>query len=140
MIIAALLLAASASTVSAQDRSAAAAVQVVQDYYAAIQHHDYAAAHALWSGGHSLAQFRKGYAKTAWVKLTPVPPVTVEGAAGSLYADVQVRVDAGLKGGQRQRFVGVYTLRRVNDVDGATVAQRRWHITSAKLKAIPAGR
>ena len=43
-------------------------------------------------------------------------------------------------GEQRQRFVGVYTLRRVNDVDGATVAQRRWHITSAKLKAIPAGR
>jgi hypothetical protein len=40
------------------------------------------------------------------------------------------------KTGEHQRFKGSYTLRRVNHVDGATAAQRRWHIESAKLAPV----
>ena len=140
MLMTAFALAAAVPATSAKDASVAAAVQVVRDYYAAIQRRDYRTAHALWSNGRSLEAFRQGYARTAWVKLTPVPPFTAEGAAGSVYADIAVRVDAGLTDGRRQHFAGTYSLRRVNDVDGSTAAQRHWHIIGAKLKAVPAGR
>ena len=56
------------------------------------------------------------------------PRVTVgtgdqEGAAGSLYytAPVTITDDA-------RRITGELTLRRVNDVDGPTAEQMRWHL------------
>lgn len=119
-------------------RSEAAAVDVVRGYYAAIQRHDYRVAHAMWSNGHSLAAFRRGYARTAMVRVTPIPPYRSEGGAGSVYAEIRVKVDAILRSGVRQHFAGSYTLRRVNDIDGSTVAQRRWHIASAHLKMVSA--
>ena len=124
----------------ARERSVAAAVLIVRKYYAAIQRHDYRAAYALWNGGRSLAAFRRGYAQTVRVSVKPIPPFHVQGAAGSAYAEIRVRVDAMLRNGTRQHFVGIYMLRRVNDVDGSTASQRRWHIHSAYLKAVPAGR
>jgi hypothetical protein len=125
---------------SPRERSVEAAVQVVRNYYAAVQRHDYRAAHTIWSGNHSVTALRRGYAQTAWVKVTPLPPFTAEGGAGSMYVDINVRVDAALRNGKRQHYAGSYTLRRVNDVDGSTAAQRRWHITAARLKEVPAGR
>jgi hypothetical protein len=110
-----------------------AAVGVVQNYYAAIRARDYARAHAIWSGGRSLAAFRRGYAHTRWAGVTPLPPFTVEGGAGSSYATVGVRVDALLDNGVRQRFRGAYRLRRVNDVPGSTAVQRRWRVEGATL-------
>ncbi|WP_116091923.1 hypothetical protein [Sphingomonas crusticola] len=140
MLIALALAANPVPPTPARERSVQAAVQVVRSYYAAIQRHDYRAAHAIWSGGQSLAALRRGYAETAWVKLTPIPPFEAEGGAGSVYATINVRLDAALRNGRRQHFAGNYTLRRVNDVDGSNAAQRRWHITSARLKAVPASR
>ncbi len=115
------------------DTTAAAAIAVVQRYYTALGRHDYRAAHALWPTGPTAAALRRGYAHTAWTKVTPLPPVDVEGAAGSSYAEIKVTVEAKLTDGTRQHFAGSYTLRRVNDVDGSTAAQRRWHIESGKL-------
>ncbi len=117
------------------EASVQAAVQVVRDYYAALGRRDYRAAHALWPAGPGVAQLSKGYAATAWTRVTPLPPFTAEGGAGSVYAEIRVKVDAALKSGARQHFVGSYTLRRVNDVDGSTAAQRRWHIQSGTLRA-----
>jgi len=94
-------------------------------------------AYRIWNGGRSYSAFRRGYARTASTQVTLVPPFTSEGAAGSIFSDIKVRVDARLTDGTKQRFKGSYTLRRVNDVDGSTPAQRRWHIVAAKLT--PAG-
>ncbi len=66
--------------------------------------------------------------------MTFLKPGDAEGGAGSIYLELPVRVDAILRSGAHQHFVGSYTLRRVNDVDGSTAAQRRWHIESATLK------
>lgn len=110
---------------------------VVRHYYAAVEARDYRTAYRLWHGAYSLAQVRAGYADTAHVKVTPIPPFTADGAAGSSYCEVRVRVDAVLKNGRRQHFAGRFTLRRVNDVDGSTAAQRRWHIVAATLKPVP---
>jgi hypothetical protein len=60
-----------------------------------------------------------------------------DGGAGSIYQPVPVTVDATLLDGTKQRYVGEYVLRRVNDVDGATADQLRWHIMSARLTETP---
>ena len=118
------------------EASTTAAVAVVQRYYAAIDARDYRAAYRLWHGRYSLTQVRAGYADTAHVRVTPISPFEADGGAGSIYCDVKVRVDAVLKNGRRQHFAGSFTLRRVNDVDGSTAEQRRWHIIGAKLKPV----
>ena len=105
----------------------------MRHYYSALGTRDYRTAYRIWSGGRSYTAFRRGYARTASTRVTLVPPFTSEGAAGSIYSEVRVRVDARLTDGTKQRFTGSYTLRRVNDVDGSTPAQRRWHIVAARL-------
>jgi len=120
----------------ASETSVAAAMQVVRDYYAAVSRHDYRAAFNLWHGAKSFGRFRAGYAATRRVRVTFLKPGETEGAAGSVYVELPVRVDATLRSGKQQYFVGSYTLRRVNDVDGSTAAQRHWHIESAHLKPV----
>lgn len=136
MLIAALALAAAdpVPPTPPAETTAQAAVRVVQGYYAAIRRHDYRTAYAIWHDGHDYAAFRRGYATTRAAWVTPLPPYDVEGAAGSSYAEIKVRVDAVLADGTRQRFAGSYTLRRVNDIEGSSAAQRRWHIEGAKLR------
>lgn len=121
------------------ETSAGAAMQVVRNYYAAVSRRDYRAAYRLWHGSQSYARFRRGYAATRRATVTFLRHDPPEGAAGSVYLKLPVRIDAMLRSGARQRFTGSYTLRRVNDVDGSTAAQRRWHIEAAHLKRVPAG-
>jgi hypothetical protein len=132
MAAAALALAAT----PAGDTSVAAAMQVVRAYYAAVSRHDYRTAYAIWHGRQSYGHFRRGYLRTSSARVTFLKPGDAEGAAGSIYLELPVRVDAVLRSGARQHFVGSYTLRRVNDVPGSTAAQRRWHIESAHLKQV----
>jgi hypothetical protein len=133
------LIAAVTAPLPADPRSAEAAAAAVRAYYAAVARRDYRAAHAIWSGGRPLAAFARGYAHTRSVAVETIPPFVTEGGAGSVYCTVHVRVRAVLADGTRQHFVGTYDLRRVNDVDGSTPAQRRWHVFQAKLRAVPAG-
>jgi len=118
--------------------SAEAAAAVVQRYYRALDARDYGTAWQQWGDdgrpGHSYDKFRQGYAKTRSVRVTLGPLGAVEGAAGSSYASIPVTVNARLADGTRQIFTGSYRLRRVNDVDGASAEQRRWHLDNAKLQ------
>lgn len=50
-----------------------------------------------------------------------------DGAAGSIYVSVPLKVSGRLRGQQVDKD-GTAVLRRVNDVPGSTEAQRRWHI------------
>jgi len=122
------------------ETSVDAAAQVVRDYYAAVSRRNYRAAYALWHGRLSYRQFCQGYARTRRARVTFLRPGKPEGAAGSIFMELPVRVDATLRSGARQHFIGSYVLRRVNDVPGSTAAQRRWHIESAHLKQVPTGR
>lgn len=114
------------------------AADVVRRYYAAIRDGLYDSAYALWDGsgkasGQTRAEFESGFRQTSQTTIAIGDSTTVEGAAGSQYATVPVTVDAVLRSGARQRFVGTYTLRR-SMVDGATPEQRTWHIYSAHLR------
>ena len=139
MLIIGLALATAERPTPEPETSVAAAIQVVRDYYAAVSRHDYRTAYTLWHSKQSYARFRRGYAATRSVKVSFREAGPPEGGAGSIYLDLPVRVDAVLRSGAKQHFVGHYVLRRVNDVPGSTAAQRRWHIESALLKQMPAG-
>lgn len=120
--------------------SAAAALDVVRLYYRALAAHDYGTAYAQWdddgaASGKSYNAFAAGYAHTRATRVAAGAPGDPEGAAGSSFITVPVTVDAVLDNGARQHFAGSYTLRRVNDVPGATPDQLRWRIQSARLRA-----
>lgn len=124
-------------------KSPAAAADVVRRYYSAINARDFSTAWTLWGDdgrpGQTFAAFEAGFAKTRSTRVTIGPLEPGDAGAGSIYQPVPVTVDATLNDGTRQRFVGSYTVRRVNDVDGATPAQLRWHLGSAQLRRIPLG-
>jgi hypothetical protein len=114
------------------------AANVVRQYYRDIQNREFAAAYARWSDdgratGKTREAFANGFANTTAVAATVADSGTIEGAAGSQYVTVPVRVEATLRNGTQQHFAGTYTLRRAM-VDGATRAQRQWHIFKADLR------
>lgn len=118
--------------------SADDAASVVRAYYRAIHERRYSDAYHLWASsgaasGKSLAEFRDGFASTDSVAVVLGIPGSIEGAAGSRYIEIPVRITAVSTDGARQVFVGTYTLRR-SVVDGATSEQRAWRIYSAKLR------
>jgi len=125
------------STPIVDSSSVQAAVAVVHDYYDAIEARDYRRAHGLWAGdgaasGKTFEQFAAGFANTAHVTATLGEPSRMDAAAGSRYVEVPVVLRAVTNHGEEQRFAGSYVLRR-SVVDGATAAQRRWHIHSATM-------
>ena len=111
---------------------------VIHEYYDAINARDYRRAYALWGdlgAGSPLTyeKFAAGFADTDSVHVEIGEPGRVEGAAGSRFVDVPVIIFATTKSGEHQRFEGRYTLRR-SVVDGASPAQKRWHIYSAEIR------
>jgi hypothetical protein len=118
-----------------------AAADVVRRYYSAIDARDYATAWTQWGDdgrpGQSFKAFENGFAQTrsTQVKIGALEPG--DGGAGSIYQPVPVTVEATLVDGTRQRFTGSYIVRRINDVDGASPSQLRWHIDSAQLRRAP---
>jgi hypothetical protein len=65
-----------------------------------------------------------------------VPGGEMEGAAGSLYYSVPTTVVGKQQNGTPCRLEGAVTLRRVNDVDGATPDQLRWHLEKVDLREV----
>jgi len=118
-----------------------AARAVVERYYAAIERGDFRTAYAQWgsagrASGKSFPAFARGFAATAHTRIVIGNPGLPDGGAGSLYVEVPVDVHAQLKNGRRQHFRGTYVVRRVNDVPGAPPASLRWHLDSARLRAV----
>ena len=118
-----------------------AAVQVIRDYYSAINRHEYGSAYALWSSqgqasGKSSAAFAEGFADTSGVSVQIGQPGPVDAGAGQRYIEVPVSLVARQVDGSEKRFRGTYVLRRTV-VDGASADQRAWRIQSASLSEAP---
>ncbi|GAA4001218.1 hypothetical protein [Sphingomonas humi] len=113
-------------------KSAQGAGQVVQTYFALVEAKKFAEAKKLWGSAASLAPdlsaFREYHAEV-------YKPGDTEGAAGSIYVTVPVKAYGETTKGEKFEEPQVVTLRRVNDVDGSTAEQRRWHI--AKIDTPP---
>ena len=123
-------------------KSAQGAAQVTQTYYALIGEGKYGEAWALWgdggkASGLSQAAFTRSFDRYASYNAEIGAPGDMEGAAGSSYVTVPVVVYGRLKTGAEVHEKGEMQLRRVNDVDGATAEQRRWHIARIDTKPAP---
>ncbi len=117
------------------------AIQVIRDYYSAIARRDYEQAYLVWEGEgaasqQSFEQFRQGFVNTESTAVEVGEPGRVDGAAGSSYIEIPVSITATTTSGTQQQFRGSYALRRVNDVTGSTLEQRRWHFYSAKITPV----
>ncbi len=114
-----------------------AARSILEAYYAAIREGEFERAYLLWAdsgraSGQTPAAFREGYAGTLSVEIA-IGQGSLEGAAGSRYADFPVGINATTRNGAAQRFEGNYVLRRAV-VDGASADQRAWRIYSADIR------
>ena len=117
-------------------KSAEGAGQVVQRYASLIEEGKIAEAQAAWGKGIEqgvLAPAR--LAALHGIHFEVGKPYDQEGAAGSSYIMVPLTLTATDRAGKPVRYAGPITLRRVNDVDGASAAQLRWHMVQGELVA-----
>jgi hypothetical protein len=111
--------------------SAQGAANVLQTYYALVEQGKYREAYALRSlsaKGPSAAEFAASFDKYAEYHAQIGAPSDIQGAAGSLYVEVPVQIYGRMKDGKPFSSAGTVTLRRSNDIPGATEEQRRWRI------------
>ena len=107
--------------------------QVVVAWAKAMSLKDWGSAYRFWGDHGARSGLTQAQFAATWSKLTnpefELHPGSTEGGAGSLYyTALIVLID-----GQRQAH-GEIVLRRVNDVDGASAEQLRWHIESLTIE------
>lgn len=126
--------------------SAQGAANVVQTYYALLGEGKYRQAWALWddggkASGMSAEGFAASFAKYTEYHANIGAPGEIDAGAGQRYVTVPVQVYGRLKQGAAPVYMlGSVTLHRVGDIDGATAAQKSWHIRSADIKPRPGGK
>ena len=110
------------------------AAQVVQGYYGLLEERRFDDAQDLWNqtgavGAEDDEAFARRFRNFSEIHAHVGAPSEMEGAAGSLYVTVPVQVYGRLAANGKPWYVlRQVTLRRVNDVPGASEADRRWHI------------
>ena len=118
------------------ERGVEGARNVLRSFARAIEQEEYGQAWPLLSPADkekwSKAQFAALFADLDGT-IVAVPTGTMEGAAGSSYYTAPVTITGTDKDGRPVRLEGKAVLRRVNDIDGATPAQFRWHFETLKL-------
>jgi membrane-bound inhibitor of C-type lysozyme len=109
--------------------SAQGAANVLQTYYALVESGKVAEAAKLRTDGREedLKPFASLHAQTGG-------PGPIEGAAGSLFVEVPVVLYGRFVTGGEYHASGKATLRRVNNVPGATAEQLRWRIEKIEVK------
>ncbi|HYV10576.1 MAG TPA: META domain-containing protein [Pyrinomonadaceae bacterium] len=108
-------------------------VATLAAYYTAINARDYRRAFGFWdSPPSSYEQFARGFADTDQVRVLVEPSPHVEGAAGSVFAEIRAIVVSTLRNGSERVFAGCYTMRRSN------VQDRGWQIYRAGVSQVSA--
>ena len=101
-------------------------------YYEAINARDYRRAYGFWdSPATSFERFASGFADTDRVRVLVEPSARIEGAAGSVYADISTVVVSTTRAGMDRVFAGCYVMRRSN------VSDRGWKIYRANVSQVP---
>jgi hypothetical protein len=102
---------------------------VLLEWARAVERKDFARAAAQWGKASAVTARSEADRFTEMGQLTvSVGEGQVEGGAGSLYYGVPITVTDG-----KRSLTGEIVLRRVNDVEGASPAQLRWHIFQLNL-------
>ncbi|MEQ1769788.1 MAG: DUF1176 domain-containing protein, partial [Devosia sp.] len=117
-VLCGLMLGLLASSAPAQEQAAyiddrSTPVAVVQSFYSAINRHEFARAWSYFEDaaqGGTFDEFAAGFSDTESVSVS-IDESTSEGAAGSTYWTVPVRLDAINADGSQQAIEGCYILR-----------------------------
>lgn len=118
------------------ERSVKGARNVLLSFARAIELEEFDRAWALLSPADrqkwTKAEFARNFAGLEAITVA-IPNGTTDGAAGSIYYLAPITIDATGSDGRPVRFEGETVLKRVNDVDGATPEQLRWHFDRLTL-------
>ena len=114
---------------------------VLRKWGDALESGDWETAYLTWGevgrvSGMSRDEFAASYEEYDTINVELGEGVS-EGAAGSIFYTADVTMSGKLKSGGDYRLVGPVTMRRVNDVPGASVELLKWHIESSELKPRP---
>ena len=125
----------------AEKKGEAGARAVLMTWADALERGDWTQARAQWGHGGTDSGLDEEAFAAQWRRYQRldihVGQGEVDGAAGSLYYEVPVSIDAVLRDGRVVRLAGPVTLRRVNDVDGASAEDLAWHIGQSDLRPRP---
>lgn len=114
-------------------KTAQGAADIVSKYYELLNAGRSDEAFRLWTPGSPQASERSAGAY-ARQEVQIGEPGRMEGAAGSIYISIPVQIQATRKSGEVAPLTGEITLRRSNDVPGATPEQLSWRILRIDLQ------
>lgn len=112
-------------------------IDLLYAYYDAIARRDFVRAYNYREGElreeETLQEFSQGFANTSEIRVIVAPPFRVEGAAGSVYAEIPALVSA-VENNTQQYFAGCFVARRSNVPAGsATEPDPNWHLNAADI-------
>lgn len=114
-------------------------VALLTSFYDAVNAGEYERAYRYWETPPGTIQdFARGYAETASVRLIVEPPTRVEGAAGSLYAEVPTLLVARRRDGSERVFAGCYVARKSNLRPTDVPKEEVWRIYRASVSPVAA--
>ncbi|MFG1495287.1 hypothetical protein ABMA57_01555 [Saccharospirillum sp. HFRX-1] len=120
------------------DRSLNGAVELVREYYADVNRGDYRRAYDRWGENgppqQNVAAFAEQFADIRSIELSVGDDTFMEGAAGSIYANLPIQLNIESNDGSTNIWSGTAIVKRVNDVPGASDAQLRWHLYRLDLQ------
>lgn len=140
-----LIVFAAASVANFHNTSHAAVVHIgtpvdrLRAYFSFLSSHRYADAFSIWekqddthsANGQTLKSFAAGFKLTKHIVASIGTPGDAEGAAGSIFVEVPVTIEAVLIGGKKQVFKGTYVMRSSNMAD-----DHNWYIYRATMKQV----
>jgi hypothetical protein len=121
---------------------AQAAVGVVRRFGELLERRQFAEARRMYAedgaaSGLTDEQFAARFEDFETIDTAVEHPARIEGAAGSLYAQVQLTLTGELQSGEPYSRTGLVTLRRANEVPGASEEQLQWRILNVRLGVAP---
>lgn len=106
-------------------------VDLLASYYNAVTRQEYERAYSYWQEPPlDYESFAGGYADTASVQVIVQPPTRIEGAAGSLYAEIPTFLIAQHHDGSVHSFSGCIVTRKSN------IEEDVWHLYQARLAEV----
>lgn len=118
------------------ERSETGARDVLLGFARSIEQRQFGAAWALLSPADqrkwSRSAFTALFADLGQITVA-VTTGQIEGAAGSAFYTAPVTITGPDEDGRPVRYEGKAVLRRINDIDGTTPAQQRWHFETLTL-------
>lgn len=109
-------------------------VALLASFYNAVNGREYDRAYGYWEIPPGRQEdFSRGYQNTANVQLIVQPPTHIDGAAGSLYAEVPTVIVAHQRNGGERIFSGCYVTRKSSVRAAENPSEGGWHIYRASL-------